>query len=74
MNKELSLCLDSFHEAEEHAFKALHTDFRKANPIYEKIRALRKDIEDELFPSENMVDVETLTLRNEGSDKQEVRL
>jgi hypothetical protein len=67
-------CFESLLKAENEAFEAIGKSYRKYKPIYEKIKACRIEVEDMVYPSENMVDVEVLVLRNEGNDKQEVRL
>jgi hypothetical protein len=65
--------LQSLLDAEDKAFNAMGKSFRKYEPIYEMIKSCRKSVEDIVYPSENMVDIEALVLRNEGNDKQEVR-
>lgn len=76
MNAELSLMLDNIKRAENHAFKAMLqaiTSYKRLEyeNIYEKLKKFRGEIEDDICPSERMVDVRVLVLRDEG---QEVRL
>lgn len=76
MSKVFDVLMEKVLEAEQEAFEAMSEvktkyGFSQAGDIYDKIKAFRMGLEDELYPSERMVDVEALVLRNEG---QEVRV
>jgi len=56
------------------AFSNIEKSFWKYQMIYNTINDCRKHVEDFGFPSEQILDIETLILRHDGKDKQEVQL
>jgi hypothetical protein len=74
MDKVFDELLEKLKEAEEMAFSNIEKSFWKYQMIYNTINDCRKHVEDFGFPSEQILDIETLILRHDGKDKQEVQL
>ena len=74
MIKEMDLYLESLKEAENKAFNAMGEvktgyKFKQMSEIHDRIKQCLIEVEEMLYPSENMVDIEVLVLRDEGIDK-----